>query len=46
MTSHFFRLKLEEFTDAISRERRISFFASTGYLLVHRRDRIVYCGGI
>jgi len=27
---------------AISCEPRISFFASTGYLLVHRRGRIVY----
>ena len=32
---------------AISREEpRISFFASTRYLLVRRRGRIVYCGGI
>jgi len=27
---------------AISCETRISFFASTGYLLVHRRGRIMY----
>jgi len=27
---------------AISHEPRISFFASTGYLMVHRRGRIVY----
>jgi len=27
---------------AISREPRISFFASTWYLLLHRRGRIVY----
>jgi len=27
---------------AISRETRISFLASTGYLLVHRRGCIVY----
>jgi len=28
---------------AISHEPRISFFASTGYLLVHRVDAVVSC---
>jgi len=40
----FVWLKLDGVTlqQAISQESMISFFASTGYLLVHRRSRIVY----
>jgi len=42
MTSHFLAKVGASLQHAISRETRIWFLVSTGYLLVHRRGRIVY----
>jgi len=41
MTSYFLAKVGASLHHAINHEPRISFFASTGYLLVHRRGRIV-----
>jgi len=42
MASHFLAKVGVSLQHAISRDPRISFFASTRYLLVHRRCHIVY----